>query len=292
MCSSFLIHSLAFRQSLILLLMSTALSACARVSVSPVPTWRPDVAVVPHDAIKAEPVAPPMEIVVCDFEFSPAVVRENASPLHRFTDLFREGSAEERRIEIGRDVDASLSEQIVTRVNRMGVWAWRIPADRKSSVRGDVLLVTGRLFYVDEGDRLTRIALGLGAGESRLDTDVHVSRVAFGEGTEVLTFTTQAKSGEMPGLIPSLTVGFLLAPLAILPAATNITSIFSVTKNAASTGEGIYSSQIDHLASKTGDQVARYLSQYLENKGWMPKSRAESVNLAAGYLRRDISATL
>jgi hypothetical protein len=289
MCPSFLIDSREFKQGLILVLLSIALSACARISVSTASTLPPDIAIVP-DAIKAEPL-PPREIVVCDFEFSPSVVLENASPLHRFTDLFRESSAEERRIQIGRDVNAILSDQIVGRVNRAGLWASRISADRGGSVPDDVLLVTGRLFYVNEGDRLTRIALGLGVGESGLDTEVHVFRVALGERAEVLTFTTQANSGEMPGLIPSLTVGFLLAPLAILPAATNITSIFSVTKNAASTGEGIYSSQIDHLASKTGDQIARYLSQYLANKGWIPKSRASSVNLAASYFPLDISAT-
>jgi hypothetical protein len=172
MFPTFLTDSREFKKGLILVLLSTALSACARISVSTVSILPPDIAVVP-DAIKAEPL-PPREIVVCDFEFSPAVVLENASPLHRFTDLFRESSAAERRIQIGRDVDAILSDQIVTRVNRAGLWASRIPADRKGSVPDDVLLVTGRLFYVDEGDRLTRIALGLGVGESGLDTEVHV----------------------------------------------------------------------------------------------------------------------
>ena len=52
-------------------------------------------------------------------------------------------------------------------------------------------------------------------------------------------------------------------------------------KSAASTGEKIYSSQVDRLASKTGDQVARYLSQYSATEGWIPKNRAKSVNLAA-----------
>ena len=52
-------------------------------------------------------------------------------------------------------------------------------------------------------------------------------------------------------------------------------------KDAASTGQKIYSTQLDSLASKTGDQVARYLSQYSAAEGWIPQDRAKSVKLAA-----------
>jgi len=63
---------------------------------------------------------------------------------------------------------------------------------------------------VDEGNRFTRIALGLGAGESRLATEVHIFRVMHGERAEVLAFTTHADSGKMPGLILSMGAGELL----------------------------------------------------------------------------------
>jgi hypothetical protein len=267
---SFLIDSLISKQSLILLVLSNALAACAQVTVTPLSPRPPDPAVA-SDVIKAEPT-PPTEIVVRDFEFSPSAVRENASTLHRFIDLFRKSSAEERRTEIARGVDANLSEQAVKRLNQVGLWSTRIPDYSNAPVPANILLVTGRLLDVDEGNRLTRIALGLGAGESRLDAEVHVFRVADGGRAEVLAFTTHADSGKMPGLIPSLGVGQLfIAPVTLL----------SRAKSAASTGEKIYSSQVDRLATKTGDQVARYLSQYSATEGWIPKNRAKSVNLAA-----------
>jgi hypothetical protein len=211
---------------------------------------------------------------VRDFEFSPSSVRENSSPLHRLTDLFRRSSTdEERRIEIGRAVAASLSGQTLKRLNKVGLVASRIPNDSNISVQDNILLVTGRLINADEGNRLTRIALGLGAGGSKLDTEVHVFRVAHGERAEVLAFTTHADSGKMPGLVPSLGVGELvLGPITGLREA----------KNLASGGQKIYSTQIDRLASKTGDQVARYLSQYSAEEGWIPRDRAKSVRLAAG----------
>ena len=74
-------------------------------------------------------------------------------------------------------------------------------------MQGNFLLVTGRLVQVDEGNRFTRIAVGLGAGESRLATEVRVYRVTNGERAEVLRFTTRANSGKMPGALASLGVG-------------------------------------------------------------------------------------
>jgi Domain of unknown function (DUF4410) len=150
--------------------------------------------------------------------------------------------------------------------------ASRIPSNSKVSVRDNVLLVTGRMIDANEGNRLTRIALGCGAGESSLKTEVHVFRAAYGERAEVLAFTTHADSGKMPGLLPSLGVGELF----IGP----ITAV-SKAKDTASPGERIYTSQIDYLASRTGDDVARYLSQYAAQEGWIPRERAQSVRLAA-----------
>lgn len=154
----------------------------------------------------------------------------------------------------------------------MGLEASRIPSDSTLSAPDNVLLVTGRLINANEGNRVTRIALGCGAGESELDAEVHVFRVAYGDWAEVLAFTTHADSGKMPGLLPSMGAGELFI---------GTITIFAKAKGAASTGEKIYSSQLDHLASRTGDEVARYLSQYAAQEGWILREDAESVRLAA-----------
>jgi hypothetical protein len=267
---SVLLDSLSSKQVLLSITLSTALAACAQLSITPKSAQRPDPVVASH-AIEAESVLP-TAVVVRDFEFAPSSVRENSSPLHRVIDLFRHSSAEERRTEIGRGAAASLSEQTRKRLNKVGLTAARIPRDSDVSMPDNVLLVTGRLIDADEGNRFTRIALGLGAGESRLDTEVHVFRVVQGERAEVLAFNTHADSGRMPGLVPSMGVGELVfGPITALGKA----------KDAASTGQKIYSTQLDSLASKTGDQVARYLSQYSAAEGWIPQDRAKSVKLAA-----------
>jgi hypothetical protein len=266
----FLLDSPISKRVLMSVALPAVLAACAQLSVSPQPVQPSGPAAAAH-AIEAEPV-PPNSVLVRDFEISPSSVRDNTSPLHRLIDLFRKGSPNQHRLEIGHKAVASLSGQTLKRLSKLGLEASRIPSDKTVSERDNVLLITGRVINADEGNRLTRIAFGCGAGESSFDTEVQVFRVVYGERAEVLAFTTHANSGKMPGLLPSLGVGELfIGPITAL----------AKVKDAASSGQKIYSSQIDHLAGKTGDEVARYLSQYAAHEGWIPRERAQSVRLAA-----------
>ena len=270
--SSFLFEEIRwYAQISICVALFAMLAGCAKVSVTPRGVEQTNPALV-ADALEAAPSAP-AQVAVRDFTFNPSSVKENGSPLHRGTDLFRHSSADERRVAIARDAAATLSTQTAKRLAKTGVAAVRIPGDSDAPVYNNSLLVTGRLIDVDEGNRFTRIALGFGAGESRLDTEVHVYRVVEGEKAEVLAFTTHADSGRMPGLLPSMGVGQLvLGPITAL----------TMVEDAASSGQKIYSSQMEYLAGKTADQVANYLSQYEADNGWIPRSKAKSVKLAAG----------
>jgi hypothetical protein len=127
------------------------------------------------EAIEAEPTVP-KQIAVRDFTFYSSSVSENASPFHRGADLFRSNSAEERRIEIGRDAAARLSAQAAKRLSKMGLPAVRVPRDSDMPLYDNTLLVTGRLNQVDEGNRFTRIAVGLGC--RRVEADDRGPRVS------------------------------------------------------------------------------------------------------------------
>ena len=269
MRSSFSIGIRSYARISTLLLLAAILCGCARVSVTPQPAQPPNPSLA-AEAIKAEPTVP-AQVAVRDFTFYSSSVSENASPLHRGANLFRSSSGEERRIEIGRGAAARLSTQAAKRLSKIGLPAVRVPRDSDVPLYDNTLLVTGRLNQVDEGNRFTRIALGLGAGESRLTTEVHVFRVIHGERAEVLSFTTHADSGKMPGVLPSMGVGeLMLGPIKLITA----------IKDAASSGQKIYSSQIEYLAGKTADQVAAYLSQYFADEGWIPRNQAKSVKFA------------
>jgi Domain of unknown function (DUF4410) len=250
--------------------LSLAIAGCATVKLTPEPVRPPDPSVA-MNAIEAEPAAP-AQVEVRDFDFDPSSVTENKAPLHRATDWFRRSSAQQRQIEIGRDAAAVMSKETAKQLSKTGLEATRIASDNDVSMRGDFLLVTGRLVNVDEGNRFTRVAFGLGLGESRLATEVRVFRVVNGQRAEVLSFNTQADSGRMPGMAASLGFGELfLGPITLI----------SGIEDTVSSGQKIYSSQIEYLSSESGDQVARYLSQYAASEGWIARSKAKSVHLAS-----------
>lgn len=72
-------------------------------------------------------------------------------------------------------------------------------------------------------------------------------------------------------MAPSMAAGvFVMGPI------TAVTAIEDVV----SSGQKIYSSQIESLAGQTGDQVSRYLSQYAAAEHWIPRNKAKSVNIA------------
>jgi hypothetical protein len=245
------------------------LSGCATVSVTPAAIHPPDPSFV-YNAIEAERTVP-AQVQVRDFVFDPSSVTENRSVFHRTIDLLRSSSAENRRLAIGRKAAATLSKDAAKRRSRTGLEAVRMSSDNDVTGNGNFLLVTGRLIDVDEGNRFTRVALGFGLGESRLVTEVHVFRVVNDEKAEVLAFTTHADSGKMPGVAASMGFGeLMLGP---------ITAINSV-QDAVSSGQKIYTSEIDYLAGETGDQVARYLAQYAAQERWISRGKAKSAHFA------------
>lgn len=256
------------RTSMILAL-SLLLAGCATASVTPRPIQPPQPAAA-MNAIEAEPTYPTY-VEIRDFDFVVNDVTENRSPLHRGINLVRRSSANQRADAIGRDVGTVLAEHTAKRLDKDGLHAVRISRDTDIGMGGNFLLVTGRLVKVDEGNRLTRVAIGLGAGESRLATEVRVYRVTNGERAEVLRFTTRANSGKMPGVAASLGAGELfIGPITLLTGA----------EEALSSGQKIYVSQIDYLANKTGDEVANYLSEYAASEGWITQRQAKSVHYA------------
>jgi hypothetical protein len=256
------------RRFAVCLVLSITLAACARTYVTPRDAERPD-PVRAYDAIQSEPIMPAV-VFVREFEFAPSAVRENASPLHRGINLMRHSSAEDRQEEIGRGAADSLSQATIRRLDKIGLEAVPVSRDSDFSPPDNTLLVTGRLIDVDEGNRLSRVTVGFGAGESQLESEVHVYRVMHKQRAEVLAFTTHADSGKMPGVVESFAVGwFIAAPITII----------STFKDAASSGQKIYSTQVDHLAMETGEEVADYLSQYAAAQSWIPAEKARSVKL-------------
>jgi len=263
---------LRFRLVLVFLSLfaGSLLVGCAKVSVSPQSAEHPDPAS-EYRAIETEKHVPAW-VEVCDFGFSDSSITENRDPLSRAENLLRKSSEQERDAKIAHSAAEAVSIATVKKLDRAGLPTVRIPYDDNVLYPGNNLLITGRFLNIDEGNRLTRVGVGLGAGASTLDTEVHVYRVSQNERAEVLSFTTHADSGRMPGLAESLPLGvFLIGPI----------TAFTMVENTASTGQKLYVSEVDYLAAETGDQIARYISQYSAEQLWITPEKAKTPNLVA-----------
>jgi Domain of unknown function (DUF4410) len=252
--------------------LSLLVAGCAKAAITPESIVPPD-PLLAYNAIEAERTAP-AQVYVLDFSFVPSAITENTSPLHRAIGLARSTQPLEREVAIGQRAAAALSGEVVKRLGKTGLRVVWVPDDQPLPARGDYLLVTGRLIDVDEGNRFERVALGFGLGESRLACDVHVFRVVDGEKAEVLALSTYADSGKMPGMAASTGLGLIaIGPI------TAITVVEEAAKDAASGGQKLYVSQVDYLASETGNQVSRYISQYAAAEHWIPRNRAKPAHL-------------
>lgn len=108
----------------------------------------------------------------------------------------------------GKNLEAFKKKTAETLANNLvkGLDAHVVPAERTSSVRGlpkSGWLVTGQFIRVNTGSRLLRAGVGLGAGGTKMETQVQVIDLAAGT-PPFLTFETTGGSNATQGALTSL----------------------------------------------------------------------------------------
>ena len=172
------------------------------------------------------------------------------------------------RLSVGEKAAHELSEDLVKKLQELGFDAQNMP--RGTAPGGNALIVEGEFLNADEGNRARRMIIGFGAGASKLETQVTVSRVSTqGSAQELLSFKTYSDSGKMPGAAVTMGAG----------AAAQGASAASASTAAMSAGK-IYGSMLSTLASKTSKQISAYLSQYFAKQGWISSNQVQTANLA------------
>jgi hypothetical protein len=123
----------------------------------------------------------------------------------------------------------------------------------------NVLVVDGEFVNINEGNRLRRMVIGLGVGQSTLDTTVETYQKTP-EGTRQLAeFDTHADSGYMPGAGITGPAG---------AAAGGATAAASLGVNVAAGGVKSVTSSTGFLADKTAKQITDQIAGYYANQGW------------------------
>lgn len=199
----------------------------------------------------------PSQIIVYPFAATAADVTLNQSIVQR---AYRAASGENQNasaLQIAHDTAELVCQQVVSDLNANGYSA--VCLNRGTPVAGDnVLIVDGAFSDISEGNRLRRLVIGFGAGSSTLDTNVSMYQRVAGNSQQLLTFTTHADSGKMPGAA-------VMAPVGVA-AGGGAAAVAGV--NAAVGGAKTYSSAISSLAKKTSDQIVKTVSDYMVQAGW------------------------
>lgn len=195
----------------------------------------------------------PSRILVYDFAVSEQEVREYQG-IMRQQPTIKDAATRERQL--AQDVKDALAEELVDHLKPLGFVVERV--SRGAAATGNDLVIDGQFLTVDEGNPLRRLVIGFGNGASAVQTRVQVYQAP--DARKLMDFTTDADSGKMPGAAPTMGAGAV--------AAGGVTAGM-VVANAAVSGVKVYKSDVARMAAASGDQVARYLSEFFAKQGWI-----------------------
>jgi Domain of unknown function (DUF4410) len=165
-------------------------------------------------------------------------------------------SAKQRQLALDAAADICLG--VATQLKEKGYNA--ICQDRGTKTYGNnALIIDGAFSNISEGNRLRRMVIGLGSGQSAIDTTVNVFQLTDSGVQQVMQFTTHADSGSMPGAAIMGAPGM---------AAGGSAAAVSLGVNVASSGVKAHRSSLGYLADKTAEETVNSITQYYAQQGW------------------------
>jgi hypothetical protein len=198
-------------------------------------------------------VARPERILVYDFAVSAQEVKEYQGIMRQQPTI--KDAAERERL-LAQEVKDALGEELVEGLRSLGFRVER--AKRGTLATGTDMLIDGQFLTVDEGNPLHSLVIGFGSGASSVQTQVQVYQAP--DARKIMEFTTQSDSSKMPGAAATMAAG---------AAVSGGVTAGMVVANAAASGVKTYKSDVARMAADSGDQVARYLSEFFGKQGWI-----------------------
>ncbi|MBI1813937.1 MAG: DUF4410 domain-containing protein [Deltaproteobacteria bacterium] len=223
-----------------------ALAGCATTNVTPI------------QETFATNLPPPGIVLVYKFAVNLNEVSANQGLFQKAYDAAESTNKTEQNEEIAQQVSDRLADELVKQITELGLPAHR--ADQNTSVPSNALVITGHFIDIDEGNQLRRLVIGLGAGQSKIDTQVQVLSPSGDGYRTLMEFKTHADSGEMPGAAVTMGAG--------AAAQGGVTAGMAVA-NAGIGGVKAYRTAIDAMAGRSADKAAQYLSEFFAREGWI-----------------------
>jgi len=201
---------------------------------------------------------PPTAVVVYPFAVTASDVSLNSGI---FQVAYRNMTGEDQsaqQLDIARQTAHNICVQIAANLTGKGITTTCLQRGVPPT-GNNVLVLDGQFTDINEGNRLRRMVIGLGAGASTLDSVVQVIQKTDQGSSEILDFSTHADSGYMPGAGITGPAG---------AAAGGAAAAASLGANLAAGGVKNYRSSTGFLVDKTSDQVVQMLMNYYNRQGW------------------------
>jgi hypothetical protein len=239
-----------------LLLAAVAFAGCAGASVSP--------------GVNTQPASNgrPSTIYVYPFAVNTQDVTLNQGFFQKTYRNLSASNQDQSQLDLGHQTASAMADEMVQQLQAMGFVATRIA--RGTQVSGEnVLTVDGEFTDINQGNRLRRMVIGLGSGQSTLDAQVQVFQMASGNTQQIMNFSTEANSGKMPGAA-------LTAPAGA--AAGGTAAAVSLGMNLAAGAGKTYTSAMSVMAQRSAKKAVAFMSQYFATQGWIPQSMVQTAD--------------
>jgi hypothetical protein len=201
---------------------------------------------------------PPTQVFVYPFAVDPSDVTLNQG---FFQKTYRNMSGENdsaQQLQLARQTAQNICVQVAANLTQKGITSTCLQRGVPSTGT-NVLVLDGEFTNINEGNKLRRMVIGLGAGASTLDSTVEVYQKTPDGSRELLDFSTHADSGYMPGAGITGPAG---------AAAGGATAAASLGVNLAAGGVKNYTSSTGYLVDKTATQIVDLVSAYYNRQGW------------------------
>jgi hypothetical protein len=200
----------------------------------------------------------PELVVVRSFATSPEDVSLDHSPTAVAAWKLQGVTASSERRQVGQQVADALADNLVKDIQKLG-----LPAERARGPLPDDgvkrVVIEGQFLSINEGSRLERVSIGLGAGKSEVRTAVQTIEI-LPYGSRLLdTFEITAKSGDKPGMAETMGVGAAAGDLAVSAAVSAAGAVASEE----------FGTDVDADARRTADKISKVLASYFQSQGWI-----------------------
>ena len=165
------------------------------------------------------PLTRPASIVVYDFAATPEEVELNKAALNRVR-MRMSGAQEDEKSKLAHKIVDNFSESLIKDLEKTGIPVSKgvrgeQPPDNSLAVQGDFLLI-------DEGNRTRRMAIGLGAGASKVVANVQCYFKQPAQNVTLTSFQAISRSSLKPGAAETMGVGAAPAAAAAVGGVTEL----------------------------------------------------------------------